>query len=553
MGGRLLLLRVAIVAAVTAIALLERRRAHTTATAGHMPAEHPPLEVTGDDAVPALGGWTGALLTALAVGALACVATVWANHVLFAGELETMEGTILQATMRVAHGQPVYPMPTPGYVPLAYNPGFYYLSAPLLWLLGPSIPILRSVAVVGALGSGVIVYLAVRRHTASSWWGLIAAGVFAMAYRAMDSSLDNAHSDSWMLCSALLGTYWIDTRRTRRDGVLGVLACVASFWLKQHGALFAIGALFFLTWRDGLRRSWPYWTAAAVAGPALYLACAVWPFGPAFHYFTFIVPSGWSTVGVGAATRLLVFFARTYPLLVVGAVLSMVGALRNPVARLTVWHIQLFSGLGTAVVGAIDGGSSDNVFAPAGTFFIVVGTIGIAQEVGRWRSISDRRVWQAIAITASFALLLYNPREEYLSFDSAAAYADLTRVVRALDGPVYAPDLGQSAGMPLFDPGANWVALNDMSRGQHRSAAERQAAIDLLDPVAHPSGPAYILAVRTLPCMPIPVRFMSDRYQLMADFGNRFMALNGPPKRWGAGWPRYLYRYSGTPGSQVAC
>jgi 4-amino-4-deoxy-L-arabinose transferase-like glycosyltransferase len=132
---------------------------------------------------------------------------LWTDHLRFPFLLDLMEGTILQHVGRAAHGLAVYSWPTPDFVPLAYNPLYYYLCAPVTWVFGLDLPALRLVAVAGMAGSGAIIYLTVRKWTGSWWWGLMALGLFAAAYRVMDAYLDTAHSDSWLLCAALLGTY----------------------------------------------------------------------------------------------------------------------------------------------------------------------------------------------------------------------------------------------------------------------------------------------------------------------------------------------------------
>ena len=73
-----------------------------------------------------------ALLSGLAaVSAVVLVALV-VNHVAFPFHLDLMEGVVLQHARRAMHGQSIYPLPTPEYVPLAYNTLFYLLAAPFL-------------------------------------------------------------------------------------------------------------------------------------------------------------------------------------------------------------------------------------------------------------------------------------------------------------------------------------------------------------------------------------------------------------------------------------
>ena len=131
----------------------------------------------------------------IAVASLFSLVFLSFNHINFPLNLDLMEGTVLQHFQRAMAFEPIYPEPTPGYVPLAYNTLLYVLAMPFGWVFGPSLFTLRLIAILGALGSGLIIYLVVKEKTRSLWWGLLAVGLFAAAYRVMDAYLDTAHSD----------------------------------------------------------------------------------------------------------------------------------------------------------------------------------------------------------------------------------------------------------------------------------------------------------------------------------------------------------------------
>jgi hypothetical protein len=513
-SGRLTLLRVAfltVIAVCLAVDVRRRRRG---------------LSVTQ----LALAGWAALMV--------AFVAFLWVNHVGFPGHLDLMEGTILQHVAQAAHGLPVYPEPTPAYVPLAYNPLYYYLCVPFTWVLGLGLPALRLVAILGMAGSGAVIYAAVRKHTGSAWWALIGVGLFATAYRVMDAYLDTAHSDSWLICTALAGTYVIDRATTRAGRVAGVLLLVLSFWFKQHGALFALGGVAYLTVREGWRASLPYWALAVVLGPLAYVAAVSWPFGPAFHYFTWSVPRGWSRVNAETFARVIRFTAGNYLPLFAAALLPLSRAVRGR-EPLNIWHVQFVAAVASALMGSLDWGSSDNVFIPFGAFTIVLGTIGLSE-------LSDAfgGALRSAAAAIAFVPLMYAPQTVVLSRHADAAYADLVGMVRGLDGPVYAPGIGQSAGAPLFSPGAHWVALEDMLRGPGHGAADSARAWALLAPLVAPTGKTYILT-STPRVIETPPLASLHGYVLVQDFGSRFAALTGLPKRYDHKFPRYLYVYHG--------
>jgi hypothetical protein len=208
----------------------------------------------------------------------------------------------------------------------------------------------------------------------------------------------------------------------------------------------------------------------------------------------------------------------------------------------TIWHVQFIVACATAVMGSLDWGSSDNVFIPFGAFTIVLGTFGLAEIVGS-SAAPAMRAAQALAVAIAFTPLTYAPQTVIVSGHAKAALTDLASAVRTLPGPVYAPGIAQFAGPPLFSPGAHWVAVEDMARGPGHTAADEARAYALLDPALHPAGNAYVLTAKLLPAMTPPVSLLSPHYALAQDYGTRFEALTGLPKRYSHGFPRYLYEY----------
>ena len=154
-------------------------------------------------------------------------------------------------------------------------------------------------------------------------------------------------------------------------------------------------------------------------------------------------------MNAGAVVRLARFTLRNYlPLVAAGAIpLAQVWRRRAP---LRVWHIQWCCAVASALQGALDAGSSDNVFIPFGAFVIILGTIGLAECVragaGAWAQVA-----QPIAVAVAFVPLIYAPQTVILSPRAPVAYADFLAVVRGLDGPLYAPDIWR-AGRPALRP-----------------------------------------------------------------------------------------------------
>ncbi|MEO8880727.1 MAG: hypothetical protein ABI446_10050, partial [Gemmatimonadaceae bacterium] len=169
------------------------------------------------------------LLALCAAASAVVVFALVANHIVFPFHLDLMEGVVMQHARRAMLGESIYPLPTPRFVPLAYNALFYILAVPFLHIFGDTLPVLRMVSVLGMIGSAAATFIIVRAYTRSTWWGMIATGLFCASYAAMDAYLDTAHSDAWLLCCALWGTYLV-TRASRGAHIAGILVLVAGFW-----------------------------------------------------------------------------------------------------------------------------------------------------------------------------------------------------------------------------------------------------------------------------------------------------------------------------------
>jgi hypothetical protein len=465
---------------------------------------------------------------------------LWFNHVKFPLNLEAMELTVLQHLRRILAGQLLYVEPSPNFVPLAYAPLYYYFSVPFAWVFGANLSTMRLVAILGMLGSFIVMFLAVKKHTQSTWWGIVAVGLFASAYRVMDAYLDNAHSDSWLLFTVLLGCYLIEEKRSRKFDLLGVFSLVVSFWFKQHGALFAIGGVLYLILRNGLKESWIYWILAAFLGPALY-AVAPYFVGPQFHYYTLIIPSHWSELTFDAFKRYIGYITKCYFALAGVGTMTSFYLLTWKLRKVSVWYFMLPFALLSGFMGALDPGSNNNVFIIMGVWFIITGTFGLHYLTEHF-IIVNKWGLHLVALGMSFALFFYNPVSVLVSPKAPEAYQDLVEYLKSLDGTVYAPEIGQLEDGYVFVPSIHWVPMEDLVRGPGVNEYGHPTIRFLLDPVIHPDRTAYILMNYPLENDPL-LGFLSDKYRLEVDFGDRFAPLKTLPRRFDLQYPRYLYKY----------
>jgi hypothetical protein len=350
----------------------------------------------------------------------------------------------------------------------------------------------------------------------------------------MECYLATAHSDACFLLAALAGTFVIDRTRSQLGAMAGVALLAVSFWFKQHGVLFVIGGLAYLSLRDGIR-SWPSWIVAAVLVPGLYVFAGPAMFGPYFHYFTWEVPRQWGVdLRLRSLLRYVGFIGLFYPVLAASSLAGLARHWRRPDA----WTVQLVYAMLSGFMGAMDRGSAENVFIPMGTWFILIGAIGLA----KWRP----GPLPVTALLLCFVTLAYDPGPVLPSSEAHAAYSDLVGYLRGLGGPVYGPWQGQLPSGFALRPAAHWVALEDLVRGPGRDVADSPTVRRLAAPALVPGGPTFVIANQPLETRDV-LAFLTDDYVLACDLGDRFAALRVLPKRYVHGWPRYLYRSRNQP------
>jgi len=322
---------------------------------------------------------------------------------------------------------------------------------------------------------------------------------------------------------------------------------VAGFWMKQQGAVFVVGGLAYLVWRDvrngsSAARSWPAALVALCLCPMLYLLLPASFIGPAFHYFTWNVPRHWTGLTRDEIRAFAELLARHFavPAALAGAGLQLSLDRGRPAG---IWMCFLPVAFLSAVIATLTPGSNMNVFIPFAVWLILSAVLALPR-LSRAIPWLDQVYFPAIALALSMLALAFNPARVLVPEAQAQlAYQDLAAYIQRLDGPVYAPWVGQMPTGLKLRAAAHWVPLEDMERGPGASPMDAQFVQEILKPTVNPARlKAYILHNTRLETDPL-LRYLTDSYVLEQDLGDRFRALDCIPRRYTGFWPRYLYRY----------
>ncbi len=457
---------------------------------------------------------------------------------------------MFEAASRIMRGLPIYPPPRAQYVAMTYNPFFPLLTAILSAFFGLSAATLRLTAILGTLGAWGVIFFAVRKETRSNLFGLLAVGLFANAYFVLDFYADYANADSWMLFTSLLGLYIVQLNRSRRLNLLGIIILCVAFWFKQHGALLLGAGVLYLTWKNGILQSIPYWITAAILGPAAFITLGPLAFGQDFLYFTYRVPSAWSTFGSDTLGRFIGHVVRHWLVLAGVSGLAILQTLVSRFKQMNIWVFSLPFTVLIGFLGVLDPGSENNNFITMDVWFIIVGTITLAQiaQKGSNRFMRSERLVNGLVIAGialAFVANLYDIRRAIVPpVEAWREYDDLVKMVNSLDGIVYMPFVGQLPSGARLPYVAHWVQLEDMVRGPGREIRANPVIMSILKPLSYPPGNnAYILTDYPLGA-DLLLGFLEPDYGFVADLGDRFKLLRALPGRIsGTTWPRYLYAH----------
>lgn len=438
------------------------------------------------------------VVAAIAVLAIAVYVVVALARMRFPFELEWMEGASIAHLDRVAHGLPLYVKPSLEFTPFIYPPFYFTVASWMAKVTGVGFLPLRIVSFASSLGCFALLYAAVRPESGSRVPALLAAGLFAAAYRQSGSWLDLGRVDTLFLM-LLLGGY-VALRRIGAPWVSGILAGVLvalSFFTKQ-AALFVAAPVALAVLVTDVRRGIAF---AATLGLVIGIG-VLWldhATGGWFRVYVFDLPRHHPII-----PQLL----RGYwidDLLGPFGIALMLGTLHFVAAapegsrrrRRVLDAVFVVALIGTAYATRVRVGSFINVTLPGVLGVCLMFGLGIAALTrlsgrGTTPALRIERL-VALLVLVQFALLAYSPAGQIPSKGDVEAGRQIVESLRRVNGEVWVPRhdyLAVMAGKPWH---AHELALQDVLRqgdsprqrellGElQRAAAERRFAVIVLD------------------------------------------------------------------------
>lgn len=430
-------------------------------------------------------------------------------------ELEWTEGVSVDEIRWILSGKPLYGGPSLSFLPLAYNPLYFYISAVLVRLMGVGLLAPRLLSILATIGSCLFLY-AIVREDGNPVPGIIAAGLYAAAFRFAGSWMDLAKTDSLFLFF-ILGGFYVGQKWPGRWGqVFSGLIFVASYYTKQSAlpVLLFFGVASLIINRG---RNWLQWLTVTMVGGGIFFLWDVLSSGwytfyaveiLSYHHLVTLYLSFWESLGRNWGAALVVglfiwlpFWPKWKNRQINWSAVSLAVALvfTSWIASLKVW-------------------TYDNAFMPACAGLAILAGLGYRQAV-HWGYSSYWRLQNRVAILLilgllgiQFAALVYDPVAQYPTSVDRKTGWDLIKRFHELSGSVWIFHHGYyeylAGKVEFFDS----VPLGDVVGGElppvtsdaynHRkqitdlwgqAIVQQIADWVVLDKLGQPWSPAYVM------------------------------------------------------------
>jgi len=453
----------------------------------------PPRDVSWDDLPPGpwlqrwarwarWGAWAAVFLS------LATFLFVALRRLPYPFELEWLEGGVLQHVERLGAGASIYVEPSLDFIPFAYTPLYFHVSAAAAKVFGGGFFAPRLVSLLASLGVFALVFAISWRAARSAFSAGLAAGLFAATYAASGFWLDLARPDALFLFFLLLGVYlvWF------HPGCAGSLAAGIAFglsFLTKQTALACVAPL--VLYLLVVRRRQGVWIALALIG--LIVSTTV-IYDAATH--------GWYSYyalrlrrGILLETlnwnRLATFWMRD---LAVPLGIALALGLFYFVRRAPRWSWKA-EGLQLALMGSLILGTwasrleayaFTNVNLPAHAAVAILAGLGTQEALGTAGRATTRRqagaaIYLCLVWMLQFVGLAYKPTEALPTARDERAGRQLVDRLRATDGRVFLPFHPYLLERAGHRPHAHAMGIADVQRGDaHGYGRVLTAALDSL-------------------------------------------------------------------------
>jgi len=336
--------------------------------------------------------------------------------------LNGMELGFLHHVRRAFEHQPLYPAPSPSFVPFIYTPLYYYASAAAARLWSVDYPALRAVSCASTLASLLIVGQFVRNETRSMRSAVLAACLFAAIYRASGPAFDVAGVDALFVALLLGALYAIRFSAGLQGIAVAAGLTVLAFLAKQAALIVVVPIAVSGLIADRVRGA--MFACGVAAGIALSTLLFVSIDGPWYPFYVFrlaLHPSRGGSLGLlglwshQTSALLSHHLLGVVPVALLAASTLLVKPIREhcpPVARFGAFYLAASAGVfACALASSLIQGSYINAVLPAYAWIAVL--FGVATNTLRRMAFARSKAIAVLPLDvlclSQFLLLAYVP------------------------------------------------------------------------------------------------------------------------------------------------
>lgn len=416
-----------------------------------------------------------AFAVAAAIWALGRLLQIVPARMSYPGELEWMEGGVLEHARRIARGLPLYVEPSPEFTPFLYTPFYYWLCAGFGFIFGLDVGLLRAVSFASFLGSTLVLAFWTGKRTRHFYLGVIGGGVFAATFRLGGAWFDIARGDSLLVFFLLLGGLLLLEYRCTKSAVAAACIFSCAFLTKQSAI---VPAATLICWAVLVRSRRTLLFAGVLAGllvtsiALLHVTSSGWS-----TYYIFILPSRHPLL---EEWKLLfwkndVLGALAIPALVL--LMLLVREVERAEEKCLGFGLTAFS---AGIVGMVWSsrfhlGMYDNVLMP----LHALGALGIALTLANLTGKDARNYsleWATLIGATAFIWKLEYPLEKEVPTEAhIKQYERLVSDLKKLPPGTWVAYHAVPALDAGFQPRGHWMGMIDVIRGGSTEAAKLTA------------------------------------------------------------------------------
>ncbi len=353
-------------------------------------------------------------------------------------ELEWMEGGSVDHLERVMEGKEIYTPPSIEFIPYIYTPLYYYAAVPIASVTGISLLPLRIVSLLSTFALFGVIFLYVKKETNSSYYGILAAGLFAAVFRVGGAWFDLARVDMLHILLLLLAIYILRFHKSSGYYLLAAVIAGLSFLTKQTAAIIFAPVGIYLLLKER-RISWWFnitFALIVIITTAYYtISTDGW-----YYFWNFTLPAAhhWNK-------KYLILFW-TFDLikpLAISILFSIVFlvSVRKKNKTNFLFYISLITGIViSSWLSRLHYGGYANVLLPVYLIITLFGIIGFKHLSSFFTESKEKKyllLFASLAILFQFITLNYSPRNQIPTAEDEKAGWALVSKIKSFKGDVY--------------------------------------------------------------------------------------------------------------------